>query len=523
MRLPVLLMRRAALIASLALALLLVFLWPVARSVGEALADYGDLIAHGLLAFGAVLLLALARIALAYGRRLEVEADQAGLTQLPNGQPIHIADVRELPQPFVERGITLYYQAEQARAERSQFSNLHSIHQVLRIDQPAPVPPALVEPPPAVIEPPPGLEEAIRRDLTSPERWFVGVDDAGQPQQIVLRHAGFLAISGVQGTGKTNLAALIAGQCAAYGGAPFVADPHLGDEESLAARIAPFSGAVERFATTPEEINMLIAKVDKIYQARTRDVRQINGPVLLIIDEFMDLMLRGHLADASIAALLALSGVGRKKHIFVTLISQNWSQRLLGPQGVAIRQNVTHALVCRSSQETARFLLPPSFAQQAMLLSPGQLLYFGGNEPTVTTAPLLSDADLRLAARGRPPRPYTPWSLVSTPQLSDTASAPTSPIPSAPPRPAPPTERLPLPTVPEQIIDLLRAQSSWMTSTEIAAALGVDVQVVRTELTPLYRRAVIQRRATSRSTTERYEYASQPINQSTSQRLIPSA
>ena len=38
MRLPVLLMRRAALIASLALALLLVFLWPVARSVGEALA-----------------------------------------------------------------------------------------------------------------------------------------------------------------------------------------------------------------------------------------------------------------------------------------------------------------------------------------------------------------------------------------------------------------------------------------------------------------------------------------------------
>jgi hypothetical protein len=127
---------------------------------------------------------------------------------------------------------------------------------------------------------------------------------------------------------------------------------------------------------------------------------------------------------------------------------------------------VTHALVCRSSEETARFLLPGSFAQHAMLLSPGQLLSFGGNEPTLTSAPLLSDADLRLAARGRPPRPYTPWLLKAPPQqLPNVVSAPTTPIP---PRPAPPTERLPPPTVPEQIIDLLRAQSAWMTSTEIA-------------------------------------------------------
>jgi hypothetical protein len=361
----------------------------------------------------------------------------------------------------------------------------------------------------------------MSRGWSSPEHWFVGVDAAGAPQQLVLKHAGFLAISGVQGTGKTNLAALLGSQCAAHDGTLFVADPHLGDDESLASRIAPLSGAVERFAVTADEINALVAKVDKICQARTRDPYQINGSVLLIIDEFMDLMVRGHLTDAAITALLALSGVGRKKQVFVTLISQNWSQRLLGPQGVAIRQNVTHTLVCRSSQETARFLLPPSFASAAMLLSPGQLLYFGGGEPTLTTAPLLSDVDLHLAARGRPPRPYTPWKMASPRQLSDAASlVPTTPIPL---RPAPPTERLPLPTVPEQIVELLTFRQDWLTSTEIAQALGVDVQVVRTELTPLYRRALIQRRATSRSASEKYEYASQSINQSTSQRLTSSA
>src|SRR3712207_6227093 len=99
MRLPFLVARRAALIAGLAVAVLLViFLWPVARSVGEALAGYGTLIAHGILAFAAVLLLAGARIALAYGRRLEAQAEMTALTRLQNGQPIHIADVRELPQ-----------------------------------------------------------------------------------------------------------------------------------------------------------------------------------------------------------------------------------------------------------------------------------------------------------------------------------------------------------------------------------------------------------------------------------------
>src|SRR5262249_24086453 len=142
--------------------------------------------------------------------------------------------------------------------------------------------------------------------------------------------------------------------------------------------------AIQRFAKTPDEINALIGLVDRIYQRRCAVPSEANQPVVLIIDEFMDLMIRQQLTAAAVEALLALSGVGRKKLVFVVLISQNWGVNLLGRAGVAIRQNTTHALVCRSSEETAKFLLPSSYAPQAMMLQPGQCLFFGGGTPVLT-------------------------------------------------------------------------------------------------------------------------------------------
>lgn len=519
---------RAAFASGVALtALLVILLWPAARAVGEALARYGDLVAGVLLAFGVLLLLAVVRIAFALGRRLEAQADQAALAHMPNGHPIHLRDLRQTGLAMMPHGLDRHYDVALAEAQR-QFPHLTSFHQVVRIDGAAPALPA-AEPAPTLIEPPPGLEEAIRRGLSTPDRWYVGLSEAGQPQQIVLKHTGFIATSGVQGTGKTNLAALIAAQCAAHGGYLFVVDPHNGDDESLSTRLAPCSGAVERFAVTPAEIGGLISKVDKIYQARTRDPRQVDAPVLLIIDEFMDLMVRGQLDPASIQALLALSGTGRKKRIHVLLISQNWSQRLLGQYGVAMRQCVTHALVCRSSQETAQFLLPPGSASGAMTLRPGQALLFGpGGEPALTTAPLLLDTDLHIAARGRPPRPYRPWPalpIAPTPapvQSSAVPIPPTIPIPIAPPRPAPPTERLEEPTVRQQILYLLAA-CPWQTSGEIACAIGADLHLIQTELYNLHQKQEVERRPVRRKIAGKFEYAVTQSTQSAQSVITPSA
>jgi hypothetical protein len=489
---------------------LLLFLVPIARAAGgavaAAIAAHGGLIALVLLAFAGLLLLGIIRIVFAYGRRLEAQARQAEIVRLQNDQPIHIGDVTLLAARLAPHALDRYYDVRQLEAANSQFPQLTTYHHTPQLAatlaQPVIDAPALPAPSRPAL---PDLTTAISRGWSAPERWLVGCATDGAPQQIVLKHTGFIAISGVQGTGKTNTAALLAAQCAAHGGYLFVADPHHGDDESLSARIAPLSGAVERFAVTPDEIARLIAKVDRIYQARCRDPRQIDQPILLLIDEFMELMIRGQLDQAALASLLALSGSGRKKQIVTVLIAQNWSAAALGHSGVAIRQNTTHALVHASSEQAARFLLPRSYAAQAQTLRPGQVLFFGVGEPQLTTVPELSDADRRYAARGRPLRPYTPRP----------PAAPVAPTTRVAATPAPPTVPLTPPTIPEQITALLAARP-WLTSTEIATALGLKVESVRTKLAPLERTRAIVRREAQRAVPEKFEYAlNGSINQPT--------
>ncbi len=515
------------------LLLLLILLWPVARAVSEALVDYATIIAIGLLLFVALMASGVVRIIHEQARRLAGLADQAALTRLEDGlPPLRAADVHTLVNGDVlQRAMKLHHRTTLADAQR-QFPHLGSYHQSIRIDGGG-VPALPSEGPPALPEPAPGLEEAIRRGHSTPARYYIGMGEDGQPQQFTLKHTGFVAISGVQGTGKTNMATLVAGQCAAHGGVLFIADPHLGDDESLTTRIAPFSGAVERFASTAQEINMLIAKVDRIYQSRVQKPSPADVPIWLVMDEFMSLMIQHQIEPAALDMLLALAGTGRKKKVFALLLSQNWSQRLLGPKAVAIRQCVTHAIVNRSSQETAQFLLPSSYAQDATMLRLGKSLFFGaGGEPLLVTTPEIKDSELAVAARGRAPRPYKPWTL-ATPQLQP-AAPPVPMTPTAPPippttpiapQPLPPTEQLKEPTVRQQILYLLGCRP-WLTSKEISAALGVDLGVVQTELRNLFLAEEITRREPNRKEkiSEKFEYAvaqpiAQPATQSTTQSL----
>jgi hypothetical protein len=92
---------------------------------------------------------------------------------------------------------------------------------------------------------------------------------------------------------------------------------------------------------------------------------------------------------------------------------------------------------------------------------------------------------------------------------------------AAPPRPVPPTARLPELTIQEQIIDLLSARADWLTSTEIAQALTLDLKTIRTVLTPLQRQHQIVRRTAQRNVPETYEYACPSVSHAPG--LTPSA
>jgi hypothetical protein len=210
------------------------------------------------------------------------------------------------------------------------------------------------------------------------------------------------------------------------------------------------------------------------------------------------------------------------------IIGHDWNARLLGGDlGAALRRAITHRLVCRSDAQNAEFLLPSAaLSRQAASLAKGQALYWGNEAPALVSIPRLGTEDLVYAAQGVAPRPYAPR-LTAPPSLSAPAmpSAPVvpSPVPIWSPRPVPPTERLPELTIPEQIVDLLVARAEWLTSTEIAQALGVDVKIVRNTLTPLERRRAIVRRETTRSIPEKYEYACPSLTQSVTSSITPAA
>jgi hypothetical protein len=146
-----LLVRRGILIATAVLAvLLLLLLWPVAAALRDAVAAAiqarADLIATVLLVIALLLAIGLVRIVFAVGRKLDAQADQAAIVRLENQHPVHLADVRQGRVQLIERSLEWQYQTEQVGAECSQFPNLSSVHQAIRMEGGATLPPVLTPP-----------------------------------------------------------------------------------------------------------------------------------------------------------------------------------------------------------------------------------------------------------------------------------------------------------------------------------------------------------------------------------------
>lgn len=357
---------------------------------------------------------------------------------------------------------------------------------------------------------PRGLADMVAQGLASPEQLYLGQGEDGQPQTIARARAGFICIAGIQGSGKSNTATLLASQTAAQDGIVYVIDPDAGDRESLATRLELVSGKLT-IARSDAEIEALIASTAKLFGYRDRTPTRLHPPFLLLIDEFMRLALEQRLSEDAQRTLLVLSGDGRKKNMVVVPMAQVWKRGLVGTLGKAISDNGTHAIVHRSKPGAAELLLPGAYyARQAATLADGEAMLFGGGgEPVKTVVPELSQADLRYAAGGKPPAPYAPWPDAA---LRPAPLAPTERV--APARPVSiPTAPMSPPTIEEQIVELLRGRRDWLISAEIADALGVQKSTTLARLTELSGRGVIRQRPNTRGGRESYEYAAAPIAQ----------
>lgn len=346
---------------------------------------------------------------------------------------------------------------------------------------------------------------------------LVGYSDA-QPQYIELPECGFIGIGGKPRVGKSTTTLLMIEQAILSGWYVFIGDPHFQKDDGLLNRCRPFSGRLAKQATTPDEIAAMIYLADKIGRRRVQGDPD-RTPVILVIDEFTNLIWRDEFPQDIYRILPSMAieyaGVG----VHGVIISHDYSRAGLGNDlGAALRRAFTHRIAHQMDAGNVEFLLPKGGAAQARAiagLKTGQALYHGPDGGIMITVPLLTDTDATYAAQGTPPRPYAPRPQLAAPPAGAPPLPPTQRVAPVVLRKAPPTVKI---TVPEQILDLLSDRAGqWMTASEIAAALQLDLQVARVETSALTSAGMLaSRKPSGRRTKERLEYS---INQLANKRI----
>lgn len=506
---------------------MLLAFWPALHALGLALTAWSGQLALLAVVFVAGALALALWMLLALALRLMAHARQAAIILLPGGLQAHVGDVkrqkrRQTLADDARWAMEQHFAVELADRQRptplltSQNLHIHNVGVPALTEEAAP---ALPGPPP--FDPRKTVFEQLltRGDIDRSGRsLLVGYDASQAPQYIEMDSCSFVIVGGQPRAGKTSTVKLLLAQAAYMGWHIAVADMHAGKESGLLRVCQPISGAFIKQATTADEIAHMIRWVDKIGQRRL-DGDKIDAPVLLVVDEYSNLVLRKLLPPDVLALVPAMAMAYAGVQVHGMIIGHDFSASLLGGAlGTSLRRATTHRIVHKIAPDAAELILPSAaVARQAANLESGGAIYWGEGSPSVVAVPWIEGNDLIVAARGRPPKPYAP-----RPQLAAAHAPPPIPptarVAPAARQPAPPTAPMNI-TVPEQILDLLRARGYWMTASEIAAALQVDEHVIRTEIKELYTNSQLARRpCQGRTTKERYEYShstNQRVNQST--------
>jgi hypothetical protein len=504
-------------LAALATALLVTLAYVLAVALAPVAAAHAGLL--GAIALALIVLTALGglRILFAYGRRAAALARQAEIVTMQNGHPTHINDI-SIYAALIPRSLDRFYDAEQIRAAISPA--LTHYHNEVHATPALPPPDGLlsISGPPRL--PAGGLAHLRQIGHVCRSGNSLPVGYSGQaPQYIELPECGFVGIGGQPRVGKSTTTLLLINQAVLSGWHVFIGDPHITKADGLLNRCRPLSGRLAKQAVTPEEIAGMVRLVDKIGRRRVQGDAD-RTPVLMIIDEFTNLVWREALPDDVLRILPSMAieyaGVG----VHGIIISHDWSKGSLGGDlGAALRRAITHRVIHRMDPGNVEFLLPKGSAAQARAvqgLEKGQALYFGPDGAATVAVPLVGDEDAAYAAQGAPERPYVP-------RQAQIAAAPAPATPPAPRRAVPPTVELPPATVQAQILMLLDVRP-WLTSTEIAGHLQIDLQVIRVELTTLKNQRALTRRAAPDHKSDKYEWSlSKPLNELMADRVALSA
>lgn len=208
----------------------------------------------------------------------------------------------------------------------------------------------LALPPPSV----PSFSQLLDAGKVGPGRpLLLGFDAAsGQAIKGSWKDLYSCGLGGMTGSGKSWAAAFLVGQSAAAGARLIVIDPHAGDAESLATRIAALESAFMcDVAQTPDQITAALKLASDKLEARKAG-RGGSWPLLLVVDEWTSL-LRGSLGDLLTRTALDVAEQGRKFGVFALLAAQAWQIDAAGP----VRDRLASHYVLRQRPDQVRYQL----------------------------------------------------------------------------------------------------------------------------------------------------------------------
>jgi hypothetical protein len=241
-------------------------------------------------------------------------------------------------------------------------------------------------------------------------------------------------IGALQGAGKSWLAAFLLTQSALQGGKIIVCDPHAGDDESLATRIAPLAPAFLCGVAQSEQEILSALKMarDKLDRRKAGTIAG-RWPIIVVCDEWTSL-LRGELGEVLPLYAADFAEQGRKYGVNALLSAQGWTKDVAG----TVRNRLTAHYVLRQRPDEARYQLGIRAAAlpddiRTLPDATGYLLTVNGDLrkvviPRMTTADIVRIGEM-LADLNRPGKPPIGFRLPDTGyHQATTASAPTAPL-----------------------------------------------------------------------------------------------
>ena len=225
----------------------------------------------------------------------------------------------------------------------------------------------------------------------------------GTPIYLELATWGALALGGKSRTGKTSRITYYLAQAALNGWRLVVCDKHGGGgkADALLAKVGILENSfLLPAAVSQADINTRIRQVYTIGKRRIDNSDPSRYPVLLIVDEFTNLILNDWLTDTTLDQLMSIANEHAGVNVHAIIIGHDWSASCLGKErGAAFRRITTHRIAHRLDAAGAQFLLPSGMGKTAEGLTVGQAIYVDDTgEPILVDAPLLHEEDIRYAA-----------------------------------------------------------------------------------------------------------------------------